>query len=152
MLLVCIINNGSNMKTLTRAERRMTNQRRAILEELKRLRTHPTAEDLHQLVRQRLPKISMATVYRNLEILSSEGLAQKMDSVGLQRRFDGDISIHYHVRCIACGRVEDVDLDPLPDIEQSITERCSYAVLSHRLEFIGLCPDCLAKQRVELGI
>ncbi len=74
----------------TRAVHRMTNQRRVILEELKKLRSHPTAEDLHQLVRRRLPKISMATVYRNLEILCSEGLAQKMDVAGPQRRFDGD--------------------------------------------------------------
>ena len=136
----------------TKAVHRMTNQRRVILEELKKLRSHPTAEDLHQLVRRRLPKISMATVYRNLEILCSEGLAQKMDMAGPQRRFDGDTSNHYHVRCVACGRVEDVDFDPIPDIEQTIGDRSAYKVLSHRLEFIGLCPECLAKERAELGI
>jgi Fur family ferric uptake transcriptional regulator len=137
---------------LTRAVRRMTNQRQVVLEELLKLRSHPTAEELHQLVRRRLPKISMATVYRNLEILSSEGLAQKMDMAGAQRRFDGDTSNHYHVRCVACGRVEDVDFDPIPNIEQAIGDRSAYKVLSHRLEFIGLCPDCLATQQAELGI
>jgi Fur family transcriptional regulator, ferric uptake regulator len=136
----------------TRAVRRMTNQRQVILEELKKLRSHPTAEALHQLVRRRLPKISMATVYRNLEVLCSEGLAQKLDMSGAQRRFDGDTSNHYHVRCVACGRVEDVDFEPIPNIEQTIGDRCAYKVLSHRLEFIGLCPDCLAKERAELGI
>lgn len=136
----------------TRAVRRMTNQRQVILEELKKLRSHPTAEQLHQLVRRRLPKISMATVYRNLEILCSEGLAQKMDMAGPQRRFDGDMSNHYHVRCVACGRVEDLDFDPIADIEQTIRDRSAYKVLSHRLEFIGLCPNCLATERASLGI
>ena len=135
-----------------RAVRRLTNQRQVILEELAKLRSHPTAEELHQLVRRRLPKTSMATVYRNLEILCSEGLAQKIDMAGAQRRFDGDASNHYHVRCNACGRVEDVDFGPIPDIEQVIEDRSAYKVLSHRLEFIGLCPDCLAEQRMELGI
>jgi Fur family ferric uptake transcriptional regulator len=136
----------------TKAVRRMTNQRRVILEELKQLHSHPTADELYQIVRRRLPKVSIATVYRNLEILCSEGVAQKMDIPGTQRRFDGETNNHYHVRCVACGRVEDVDFDPIPKIEQTIRNRSKYKVLSHRLEFIGLCPDCLSSELEDLDI
>ena len=132
---------------LSRPVRRKTNQRRVILDELRNLRSHPTADELYRLVRLRLPKISMATVYRNLEVLCAEGLAQKIELPGLQKRFDGDATNHYHVRCIACGRVEDVDLEPIAIVEELCRCRSEYKVLSHRLEFIGFCPDCLSSQR-----
>lgn len=135
---------------VTKPVRRMTNQRRVILEELKKLHSHPTADELYQLVRRHLPRVSIATVYRNLEILCSEGLAQKMDIPGTQRRFDGDTNNHYHVRCLVCGRVEDLHFDPIPNIEQTIRNRSEYKVLSHRLEFIGLCPACLSSEGQDL--
>ena len=85
----------------------------------------------------------MATVYRNLEVLCAEAQAQKIDLHGVQRRFDGDPTNHYHVRCIACGRVDDVDIKPITIIEELFKSRSQYKVLAHRLEFIGVCPDCL---------
>jgi Fur family ferric uptake transcriptional regulator len=120
----------------------MTEQRRVILEELKQLYSHPTAEELHRIVRRRLPRISLATVYRNLEILCDGGLAQKIDTAGAQRRFDGNTLNHYHVRCTTCGRVEDLPLRPLPMIEETARTLCGYEVVSHRVEIIGICPDC----------
>jgi len=128
----------------TKQSRRMTKQRQVVLEELNKMFSHPTAEELHQRVRQRLGRVSLATVYRNLEILSEEGLVQKMDTPGTQRRFDGNTTNHYHIRCSWCGRVEDVSLKPLPWIEAAMQERSNYRVLSHTLEFVGICPDCLA--------
>lgn len=122
--------------------RRMTQQRRVILEELKRVTCHPTAEELHRLVRKKLPKISIATVYRNLEFLSDAGLVWKMDVAGTQRRFDGTTENHYHIRCSRCGRVEDVDIEPLAIIEETAKRLCGYKVLSHRVELTGICPDC----------
>lgn len=124
--------------------RRRTNQRAAVLEELQKLCSHPTADELHQVVRRRLPKISLATVYRNLEVLCADGLAQKLEMPGHQKRFDGNTKNHHHIRCIECGRVEDVDIDPVPEIEQTMADRSKYKLLSHRLEFIGLCPACMA--------
>ena len=89
---------------------RMTKQRQVILEELRKVKTHPTADDMYQMLRKKMPKISLGTVYRNLEILSESGIIQKLDVGGTQKRFDGDISIHSHVRCVDCGRVGDIDL------------------------------------------
>ncbi len=122
--------------------RRMTKQRQVVLQELKKLKSHPTAEELHQIVRDRLPGISIATVYRNLEILCEEGNAQKIDVAGTRRRFDGDTSNHYHVRCARCGRVDDLPIDPLPEIEEAARKNCEHRVLTHRVEVVGICPDC----------
>lgn len=122
--------------------RRMTHQRRIILEELSQLTCHPTADELFRLVRQRLPKISIATVYRNLEILSDQGMIWKMDVAGTQRRFDATTENHYHIRCGACGRVDDVHMEPVTAMEEAAERSTGYEVLVHRVEFTGICPDC----------
>ena len=68
---------------------RMTRQRKVILEIMKNVTSHPTADQVHQMVRKTLPHVSLATVYRNLEILSEHGMIQKLELAGAQRRFDG---------------------------------------------------------------
>jgi len=121
---------------------RITPQRQAILEELRRLTSHPTADEVHTLVRQRLPRVSLGTVYRNLEMLSDCGLIQKLEMGGGQRRFDGNTGDHYHVRCVRCGRVEDAPVKLVPAIDDALREVSGYEVMGHRLEFIGVCPAC----------
>jgi Fur family ferric uptake transcriptional regulator len=121
---------------------RITNQRDVILNELRAVKTHPTADELYTQVRCKLPRVSLATVYRNLEWLSEQGLARKIEVGGRQKRFDGDISEHYHVRCQKCGRVADVEMDTLVNLDRSISHACGFTITGHRLEFIGLCPEC----------
>jgi Fur family ferric uptake transcriptional regulator len=121
---------------------RMTRQRQFILEELQGTKSHPTAEEICQLVRQRLPRISLGTVYRNLEILASCNLIQKLEFAGCQRRFDGTVENHYHVRCSECGRVEDLPLAQVPFDEAVLREATAYTIYSHRIEFFGVCPRC----------
>lgn len=121
---------------------RMTAQRQVILEELRKLKSHPTAGELCQIVRTRLPRISLGTVYRNLEILSRVGAIQKIDVSGVEMRFDGTVDNHYHLRCVECGRVHDVEMPILAGLEQSVGEISNFEVLGHRLEFVGRCPAC----------
>ena len=121
---------------------RITNQRDVILSELRAVKTHPTADELYTQVRSRLPRVSLATVYRNLEWLSEQGLVRKIEVGGRQKRFDGDISDHYHVRCQKCGRVSDIEMDVLENLEGCISESCGFTVTGHRLEFTGLCSEC----------
>jgi len=118
-----------------------------LLEELGKTDSHPTADEIYQLVRKRLPKISLGTVYRNLEILSECGLIQKLELSGTQKRFDGMRENHYHARCVKCGRVRDVPVHTVPMIEESVSKLINYAIFSHRLEFLGLCPDCRKARR-----
>jgi len=126
---------------------RMTAQRRIILEELRKVHTHPTAGEIHQIVRKRLPRISLGTVYRNLEILSESGMIQKLEIAGAQKRFDGTVGNHYHVRCIRCGRVDDVLVDPIPMINEALVEAAGYEILWRRIEFVGVCPQCQKERR-----
>lgn len=121
---------------------RMTTQRQVILEELKKLKTHPTAGELCQIVRGKLPRISLGTVYRNLDILSRAGMIQKLEVAGVERRYDGTTDNHYHVRCIDCGRVADVELELLDGVESSVARATDFEVVGHRLEFAGRCPNC----------
>ena len=128
---------------------RMTRQRRVILDAVRELDSHPTADEVYGIVRQQLPRISLGTVYRNLEILSELNLTQKLELGGSQKRFDGDIRKHYHVRCTRCGRVEDAPIKPLDSIENALQGISDYEIMGHRLEFIGLCPQC--KKEKEAG-
>lgn len=125
---------------------RMTKQRQVILEELRKVKTHPTADDMYQMLRKRMPKISLGTVYRNLEILSESGIIQKLDVGGTQKRFDGDISVHSHVRCLTCGCVGDIDVTPSYNIEVEAQKMTDFTIFRHRLEFTGLCPGCQKKE------
>lgn len=120
----------------------MTAQRQVILDELRKLKSHPTAGELCQIVRKRLPRISLGTVYRNLEILSRVGAIQKIDVSGVEMRFDGTVDNHYHLRCLDCGRVMDVEMPTLAGLEQTVGEHSDFEVLGHRLEFLGRCPAC----------
>lgn len=120
----------------------MTKQRMIILEELRKVTSHPTAEQLHQMVRQRLPGISIATVYRNLETLTDEGEIMKLDVAGTRRRFDGNSVNHYHIRCTRCGRVDDVHMDLVASLEQAAARLSGYRIQSHNVEFTGICPEC----------
>ncbi len=125
----------------------MTAQRRAILEELMGVDTHPSALELYEMVRQRLPRISLGTVYRNLEIMSEEGLALKLEHAGAECRYDGNVSPHCHVRCLGCGRISDVPL-ALPEGLAVEAEKASgYRIAGHRIEFDGWCGKCRRKRR-----
>ena len=83
---------------------RMTPQRRVILELLTAQRWHPTADELFHAVRRRLPRISLATVYRNLDLLAQTGHVLRLDPPEGPRRFDGFTEGHTHARCSRCGR------------------------------------------------
>ena len=127
---------------LSNPKYRMTRQRQVILEELRKANSHLTADEVHQVVRRRLPRISLGTVYRNLEILSESGDIKKLELGGVQKLFDGKAEAHYHVRCIRCGRVDDVSGDPSPIISDIFRGVSDYEIIGHRLLLTGLCPGC----------
>jgi Fe2+ or Zn2+ uptake regulation protein len=124
---------------------RMTHQREIILNELKRCESHPTADELYVRIKKKLPRISLATVYRNLEILSGAGMIGKIEITGRQKRFDPEVRPHHHVYCIHCHRVDNIDL-ALVDLEAIIPKQSGgYDIDGCRLEFFGVCPACRQK-------
>ncbi len=121
---------------------RSTRQRQVILEELRKVTSHPTADEVCQMVRKRMPRISLGTVYRNLEMLADYGLVAKLEMAGSQRRFDGNVESHYHVRCDSCNRIDDIPAKPVAIAEDDLRNATNFEIRGHRLEFFGLCPDC----------
>ena len=124
---------------------RMTRQRKVILEELRKVNTHPSADELYEMVRKRLPRISLGTVYRNLEILSESGNIQKLEPGCSLKRFDGNPSEHCHIRCVSCDRVVDASMTPDLEIDLEQVNSTDFKIIGHRLEYLGLCPQCADK-------
>lgn len=121
---------------------RLTLQRQIIKEELQKLHSHPTAFEVYEIVRTRLSKISLGTVYRNLEFLADHHEIMKLETAGKKKRFDGNINEHFHVRCLKCGRIDDImDINTNHLVEDAQTAT-TFKLNGLSLEFIGLCPKC----------
>ena len=126
---------------------RVTPQRRVILEELCKLESHPTADELYEKVRKRLPKVSLGTIYRNLDLLSAEGVIQKLHAGNSQMRFDGNPEAHMHIICLHCGRVADVQSSPdTSELCESV--ETDFTVLGCTVLLHGICPECAADDEV----
>ncbi len=127
-------------------EFRLTRQRGVILDEIRAMRCHPTACELYDAVRNRLPRISLATVYRNLEILAEKGLIKKITAVGRQKRFDIDPGEHYHAHCIGCGAIMDIpaDTEIISRLRNGPSALDKFLVLEAHVEFFGYCLQCTA--------
>jgi Fur family ferric uptake transcriptional regulator len=121
---------------------RNTRQRKLILDELRKVKTHPTAAGLYAMIRRRMPKISLGTVYRNLELLNRMGMIRKLDFGSEEARYDGNIEEHDHLRCVCCMKVDDAP-GPSCAVKNGGKENWNgYKILGHRLEFFGICPRC----------
>lgn len=120
---------------------RNTKQRRVILEELKMTNSHPTAQELHEIVKKRLPNISLSTVYRNLEQLFKEKLINKIETSGSENRYDGDISDHLHIRCYSCGDIGDLKVTS-DQVITPIKILSDWKVIGSHTEYMGICPKC----------
>jgi Fur family ferric uptake transcriptional regulator len=125
----------------------MTPQRRVILEEVEDATNHPTADEIYEKVRKRIPRISMGTVYRNLDVLESLGAIRRLDSGRSQMRFDCNTKEHYHLTCTRCGRIEDVPIQPgehfVDTLEEAGGKLTKYGIFGYQLEFFGLCSQCI---------
>ena len=130
---------------------RNTRQRQIILEELCRLRSHPTAAELYDIVRRRMPNLSLGTIYRNLDLLTRAGTIQKLERSGGEARFDGNPQYHDHLRCIHCGRVDDLEGSPLDVASHPGRDFHGYEIVAHRLEFLGVCPRCQRQPSSDLN-
>jgi Fe2+ or Zn2+ uptake regulation protein len=121
---------------------RMTKQRQVILEEIRSINNHPAADEIYLRVRKRLPRISLGTVYRNLDVLCEMGEIQRLELSGPTKRYDGVPKKHYHIRCICCDRVDDAPIAPLNELEDDLYGTTVFEIIGHNLEFTGLCPQC----------
>ncbi len=125
---------------------RNTEQKSVILEALQTHKDHPTADQIYSEVREVLPRISLGTVYRNLEKLSSNGTIMRLELGGGQKRFDPNPADHSHFRCVSCSSVEDLPEEieiSLPSINE--TNGGKRKILGTTVEYYGYCEECSKK-------
>jgi len=102
--------------------------------------THPSADEVYMMVKCELPKIGIATVYRNLEQLSSSGYLLKLD--GDIKRYDGNVMRHFHYRCPECERVFDLELGDLAASYELFYDNSKARGLDVKVEFAKVCEKC----------
>lgn len=130
----------------TSKHRRVTKQFCHVLEALQSLK-HPTADEVYELVRKEMPNISLGTVYRNLEQLSSFGMIQKLKGTDRQCRFDLEIKPHDHIRCCRCGVVVDVPAVVSQKCHIAFPQVGGFNLMTYTLEFQGVCDQCQKKDK-----
>ncbi|HEX8748135.1 MAG TPA: transcriptional repressor [Pyrinomonadaceae bacterium] len=120
----------------------LTQQRAAVFDYLRQVEHHPSAEEVYMAVKQKLPKISLATVYKNLEALVNCGAISKLTYGDAAARYDIRTDHHYHTRCLDCGKIWDLDSKAGPDWLKQIKPQAGFAVKDYRLELLGYCREC----------
>jgi Fe2+ or Zn2+ uptake regulation protein len=125
--------------------RRQSRQREVVLEVVRSTMDHPSAEWIFRQARRRLPRVSLATVYRNLKQLAEQGAIRELHAGGQTARFDGNTGRHYHIRCLGCGRVADLPMSVDERLEREAAHATNYRILGHQVEIHGLCPLCEAR-------
>ena len=120
---------------------RLTRPRRIILDVVRSTDTHPTAASVYRRVRRKLPRVSLATVHRNLRQLATQGLlVERSAADGM--RFDGNTGVHDHFTCVACGRIYDVPARPRSAVRRRMASSTAFEVFDYRMEFYGRCGAC----------
>ncbi len=126
---------------------RITPQRLAILGVLAESEGHPSAEGIYEKVKINFPTTSMATVYKTLTVLKGLGEVLELEFSTDYNRYDGSKPYpHPHLICVKCKRIADPEVSSLAEITRKLISDTGYKILSHRLDFFGLCPECQRKE------
>ena len=128
---------------------RVTKQKTAILDILRSVDCHPTAEWLYQEARKKIPGISLGTVYRNLNQLRDNGEIIELNYGSSQSRFDGRRDKHYHFCCTDCENIYDLHMTPIKSIEAKAKSASDFHITGYRLEFYGTCNACRDMQAAQ---
>lgn len=124
---------------------RNTLQRDLVLNAVKALHNHPTAEDVYQYLIEEHPRISRGTVYRNLNMLVALGKLIRVPVPTGADRFDHTTEAHYHIKCNHCGQVHDADLPYQKDLKNKVRNAENFEIEDHYIVFTGICLHCREK-------
>ena len=123
-------------------QRRNTVQKELVMNAVSSLKCHATADEIYNYIKDKYPNVSKTTVYRNLNLLAEDGSILKVQIPGEAECFDHQVHDHYHIRCLKCGKVFDVDMDVIPDMEARIKADHGFVFLGCDIVFKGICPKC----------
>ena len=122
---------------------RHSKQRDAVVKVLSKINYHPTVDEIYDIVRKEYPKVSLATIYRNVEQLSQMKKIWKIESPNEPARYDGNMEKHHHVKCTKCSAINDVwiknSLEELIDLNKIEN---NFSITGFKIEFEGLCDKC----------
>jgi Fur family peroxide stress response transcriptional regulator len=121
---------------------RQTRQLASIYAVVSAAHDHPTAEEVHTRVRRRLPRVSLGTVYRNLQKLAVQQRIRMVHLADRTARYDGMLEDHDHFVCEHCGDLTDLPRTPTAAPKCATLSRAGYGVRTHALMFYGICPQC----------
>ena len=121
---------------------RDTIQKKLVFDAVRDLGCHATAEQIYEHIAALYPSISKGTVYRNLNSLSEEGEILKIEVPGGAEHFDHNCAEHYHILCVSCGKMSDVDMAPIFSLEERINDTHGFDYLGCDVLFKGICPEC----------
>ncbi|MCQ4637832.1 transcriptional repressor [Anaerovorax odorimutans] len=121
---------------------RNTLQKDIILKAVNRLHNHPTAEMIYEEVTREYPRVSKATVYRNLNQMAQQGQILRIQIPNSADRYDFNTSGHYHLKCTGCGQVFDMDIPYMEQLNQLDLSEQGFTIEDHDIIFQGTCPQC----------
>jgi Fur family peroxide stress response transcriptional regulator len=128
--------------TIRMSGHRATPQRVAIYEALWKAGSHPSVSDIHEYAIKTDPSISLATVYKTLQLFSEIGLVREMGSRDGSTRYDPDTDFHINLVCTKCGKVEDFDCVSIDKIAPNLEDQAGFQAQSYNFEVRGLCSSC----------
>jgi Fur family peroxide stress response transcriptional regulator len=127
---------------------RITPQRLAVLRVLAASEGHPSVERIYETVRHEFPTTSIATIYKTVHLLKQINEVLEIAFPDGSNRYDGNKPFpHPHVICVRCKKIIDPDLGSLKDITAEVVDETGFDILSHRLDFFGICGDCKREER-----
>lgn len=118
-------------------------QREAILAYLRSTTEHPTAETIYTSLKQENPKLSLGTVYRNLNLLAASGEIQKLCCGDGTDHFDATVTPHYHFVCRGCNSVMDLSMPQIESLSREKMDDFVGEIHSHQVFFYGFCKECM---------
>ena len=129
---------------------KLTTQRKVVLNAmLDHQDEHLTVEEIYQFVKETNPEIGLATVYRNIQLLSDMRIVEKLNLDDGFTRYElaneDEVHRHHHLICEECGKVIEVKEDLMGSIEQIFKETYGFTVHDHQAKFFGICSDCAKK-------
>jgi Fur family peroxide stress response transcriptional regulator len=122
---------------------KFSRQRQCIIDYLMQTKEHPTAEMVYLHVKNEYPRISLGTVYRNLNLLVSQGKLRRLSCGDGLERFDGNTTLHNHFVCSHCGCVMDLDMESFEHINTLAAVNFQGKIEGNVTYFYGICPNCL---------
>lgn len=121
---------------------KLTPQREAVYQVIRESEAHPTANDIFEAARKRLPGISYATVYNSLRYLKEAGLVHEINFADGAHRYDGVLERHDHAICNQCGKLVDLDMPEAAKLMPAAARKSRFRPQSVHFTLRGVCPDC----------